>query len=277
MKKLPIPFSILVVFIISGCGVDTKQCTKEAKICEDGTVLSRGGINCEFPVCPEVDSIQEELEEILETESDSIIITLLNYPSTATSGKEVVVQWSVEAPVDAQFIHTAIYYDSVSHTGIYGLDISPVSSGYSDFTKEYAIGKFDTRTFETILIVTEKIYFRAHAIVNGNHYWTDEKVMMVEEVIPPIIVKEFDMIAKKWTFEPETITVNEGDNIILHITSIDVTHGFGLSAFGINEDLREGETVDIEFVANKKGTFNFRCIVSCGSGHSGMKGQLIVE
>ena len=94
---------------------------------------------------------------------------------------------------------------------------------------------------------------------------------------PESTIKEFDMIARQWAFDPETIIVNEGDTVILHITSVDVTHGFKLSAFGISEELREGETIDIEFVADQKGTFNFRCHISCGSGHSGMDGQLIVE
>ena len=90
-------------------------------------------------------------------------------------------------------------------------------------------------------------------------------------------VKEFNMVARQWDFEPSTITVSEGDTVLLHIQSVDVGHGFGLSAFGINEYLPSGQTVDVEFVADQKGTFTFACSVSCGSGHSSMRGQLIVE
>ncbi|MBW2985358.1 cupredoxin domain-containing protein [Candidatus Woesearchaeota archaeon] len=185
MRKLSIIISILVVFLISGCGVNIKPCTKEAMVCEDGTVISREGINCEFPECPEPDIIQEESEEVIESEV------------------EVIESEPIPEPVP---------------------EPEPEPTPELEST-----------------------------------------------------VKEFDMTAKKWDFEPATIIVNEGDTVILHITSVDVTHGFGLSAFGINEDLRKGETVDIEFIANQKGTFTFKCIVSCGSGHSGMKGQLIVE
>lgn len=90
-------------------------------------------------------------------------------------------------------------------------------------------------------------------------------------------IKEFNITAKRWEFDPSTITVNRGDIVKLHIRSIDVTHGFGLPEFGISEQLESGETIDIEFVADKTGTFIFNCIVICGSGHSGMKGQLIVK
>lgn len=182
MGKSYLIIPILILFLLSGCGVDTKQCTKEGKICEDGTVLSRVGLNCEFPECPKSDIIKEKVEN------------------------EVISEPEPEPTPE------------------------PEPATEPDPEQE-----------------------------------------------PESTIKEFDMIAKKWDFEPDTITVNEGDTVILHITSIDVTHGFGLSAFGINKDLREGETINIEFVADQKGTFTFRCTVSCGSGHSGMNGQLIVE
>ncbi len=90
-------------------------------------------------------------------------------------------------------------------------------------------------------------------------------------------VKEFAMTAKKFSFDPSEITVNKGDKVILHVTSTDVNHGFSISEFGINEELKPGKTVDIEFVASKAGTFTYSCSVYCGSGHGNMKGTLIVK
>lgn len=89
--------------------------------------------------------------------------------------------------------------------------------------------------------------------------------------------KEFYITAKQWEFKPSTIEVSEGDNVILHVESVDVTHGIGLPDFGVSETLEPGETVDIEFVADKTGTFTFVCNVFCGTGHGGMTGQLIVN
>ena len=79
------------------------------------------------------------------------------------------------------------------------------------------------------------------------------QVKIEGEPIPPTggAVKEFDMTAKQWDFEPSTIEVNQGDTVKLHIESIDVIHGIALPAFGINENLEPGKTVDIEFVADK--------------------------
>jgi cytochrome c oxidase subunit 2 len=93
----------------------------------------------------------------------------------------------------------------------------------------------------------------------------------------PGAVKSFSVTAKQWEFSPSVLTVKEGDTVRLSITSVDVMHGFALSAFGINETLEPGKTVDVEFVADKSGSFNFFCTVFCGSGHGNMKGTLVVE
>ena len=90
-------------------------------------------------------------------------------------------------------------------------------------------------------------------------------------------VREFTMIAKNWDFDPSTITVNKGDKVIIHITSVDVDHGFILPDFNVNVKLKPGETVDAVFIADKTGTFDFHCNVYCGSGHREMEGQLIIE
>jgi len=90
-------------------------------------------------------------------------------------------------------------------------------------------------------------------------------------------LKEFDVIAKQFEFDPGTITVNEGDTVLLHITSTDVAHGIGIPDFGVSAQLPVGETVDVQFVADKTGTFEFKCSVFCGSGHKEMTGTLVVQ
>jgi len=90
-------------------------------------------------------------------------------------------------------------------------------------------------------------------------------------------VKEFVMTAKQWEFIPGTIEVNKGDTVRLKITSADVTHGFSINEFGINKKIEPGQTVEVEFTADKQGTFTFYCSVPCGEGHGQMKGKLIVN
>ncbi len=90
-------------------------------------------------------------------------------------------------------------------------------------------------------------------------------------------VKEFTIIASQWKFDPNSITVSKGDTVRLKIISTDVTHGITIPDYRINEYLTPGQTVNIEFVADRAGTFPFACSVSCGVGHTGMRGKLIVN
>jgi cytochrome c oxidase subunit 2 len=95
------------------------------------------------------------------------------------------------------------------------------------------------------------------------------------------VVREFTMTAENFKYVPNVIEVNPGDTVLIHIKGLDDGsgngHGFSLSNFKINEVIRKDKTTEIEFIADKKGTFTFSCSVPCGSGHSSMKGTLIVE
>jgi len=100
---------------------------------------------------------------------------------------------------------------------------------------------------------------------------------ILEELSQETNVKEFDVVASQWKFSPSTIEVNEGDSVVLNVRSVDVAHGIAIPGFGINEYLSPGQTVSMEFVADRKGSFTFSCSVSCGVGHAGMIGKLIVK
>jgi len=89
--------------------------------------------------------------------------------------------------------------------------------------------------------------------------------------------------AKQWAFSPDEIVVKKGQKVTLVITSRDVTHGFMLSAFDINEVINPGSEVIVTFIPDKTGTFEFRCSVYCGEpwpgsgmGHWVMRGYLKV-
>ena len=89
-------------------------------------------------------------------------------------------------------------------------------------------------------------------------------------------VHEIKMTAKKYQYDPNVVTVKQGEKVRLIITALDRKHGFKLDAYGINQVLEKGDPTIIEFTADKPGTFVFRCSVVCGWGHHRMKGKLIV-
>ena len=94
---------------------------------------------------------------------------------------------------------------------------------------------------------------------------------------PAIETTLITMEAKDWEFIPDDIVVKVGDHILIKAKSTDVMPGFALPDYGISQELPPGEDVLISFIADKPGTFEFRCNVPCGEGHREMTGTLVVE
>jgi cytochrome c oxidase subunit II len=93
---------------------------------------------------------------------------------------------------------------------------------------------------------------------------------------PKAAGSEIKMTAKKYEFDPNVITVKNGEHVELVITALDHDHGFKLEAFKIDEKLKKGTSTTIEFTADKVGAFPFECSHFCGVGHGKMKGKLVV-
>jgi len=107
-------------------------------------------------------------------------------------------------------------------------------------------------------------------------------------------LKVIEITAKKYEYSDSPIHVKSGTKVQLKITATDHDHGFKIAAvpdgaatngtagliFTSPQDcwqLRKGETTTIEFLAQASGTYTFKCCHTCGLGHKGMKGQIIVE
>jgi heme/copper-type cytochrome/quinol oxidase subunit 2 len=90
-------------------------------------------------------------------------------------------------------------------------------------------------------------------------------------------IRTIDVVGSNFKFEPATISVTEGDRVRLRVRSADRPHSFAIKAFHVKALIaKPGETVSLEFVADKAGTFEFACAEYCGTGHAGMKGTLVV-
>jgi cytochrome c oxidase subunit 2 len=90
-------------------------------------------------------------------------------------------------------------------------------------------------------------------------------------------VREIDITARNYAYDPERIVVKQGEHIILKVRTVDVGHGFYLDGYAIDEEVLPDEEVIIEFLAEKEGKFAIRCSVTCGPFHPYMKAELIVE
>jgi len=82
--------------------------------------------------------------------------------------------------------------------------------------------------------------------------------------------------AKSFAYAPSVITVNPGDQVTLELSAKDVVHGLYLDGYDLNLVAGPGQTKALTFIADKSGTFRFRCSVTCGALHPFMIGKLSV-
>ena len=105
----------------------------------------------------------------------------------------------------------------------------------------------------------------------------EAKQTAVKDIALDMPVKEFDLEAYQYGYSPESIAVNKGDAVKLYAASRDVPHGIFIKEYGINVAVKKGAVEEIEFIADKDGSFDIICSVYCGRGHHSMKGKLIVK
>lgn len=76
----------------------------------------------------------------------------------------------------------------------------------------------------------------------------------------------------------DNIVVNKGDKVVFRLTSADVAHSFYIPEFGVDvTGIKAGHVYEASFVADKVGTFTYRCREFCGPPHPTMFGTITVK
>ncbi len=86
-----------------------------------------------------------------------------------------------------------------------------------------------------------------------------------------------DIVAKRFEFIPNQVTVHAGAPTILRIRSQDVTHGFFNRPLGIDADIEPGKTIEVPVTPRTPGRYSVICDHFCGVGHGNMKMTIVVE
>lgn len=85
------------------------------------------------------------------------------------------------------------------------------------------------------------------------------------------------MTVTDWEFSPSSIIVKQGEKVQIALTGEKGIHGFAIPELGINVRVEAGKTITVDIPTERTGTFNIRCSVPCGAGHSAMKGSIVVQ
>ena len=88
--------------------------------------------------------------------------------------------------------------------------------------------------------------------------------------------KVIKILARKFTYSPNKLTLKKGVPVVLELTTADVLMGFSVPDFDIRADIIPGKVVRVRLVPDKVGTFAFLCDIFCGTGHETMNGTITV-
>lgn len=95
-------------------------------------------------------------------------------------------------------------------------------------------------------------------------------------VVAPPPGSEVYLIGQMWRWYP-ALELEEGATYTLHLSSLDVNHGFGLYPANINFQVIPGYDYGLTITPNAAGEYRIVCNEFCGIGHHNMLGRIAVK
>ena len=89
--------------------------------------------------------------------------------------------------------------------------------------------------------------------------------------------KPFTVRARRFSFDPPRIEVNQDDLVKIELRTEDIAHSLTIDAYRIAKRVGPGQPITFEFRADQPGTFPYYCNLQIDDGCRQMRGQLIVK
>lgn len=88
---------------------------------------------------------------------------------------------------------------------------------------------------------------------------------------------ELYIVARSFTFTPAVVHVPADTPITVHVTSVDVVHGFQVTGTTINDEILPGHVASFTVTFRHPGAQDVICNEYCGAGHHTMMTRFIVD
>lgn len=95
-------------------------------------------------------------------------------------------------------------------------------------------------------------------------------------IVEPPPGSDIYLIGLMWSWRP-TLKLKKDVEYTLHISSLDVNHGFSLHPINVNFQVVPGYDYGLRVTPTEAGDFRIICNEFCGIGHHLMVGRVIVE
>lgn len=83
--------------------------------------------------------------------------------------------------------------------------------------------------------------------------------------------RRIEITAKRFTYDPDVITLKQGEPVVLVLKSDDVSHGLRVRELGLDMKTSKDKPTEKLFTPRKAGDFVGQCSVFCGANHANMK------
>lgn len=122
-----------------------------------------------------------------------------------------------------------------------------------------------------LLIIGVGLYYNNKTAKSEVMEKTTSEEAMVEST------KKFTIMSANFSFSPNLIKVKKGDKVMITLSNKEGFHDLKIDEFAVTtQKLKDVATETVEFVADKKGSFEYYCSVGTHRVQ-GMVGKLIVE
>lgn len=95
-------------------------------------------------------------------------------------------------------------------------------------------------------------------------------------IVAPPPGADIYLLGQMWMWTP-ILQLQEGVEYVLHISSLDLNHGFGLVPQNINLQIVPGYDYALRITPNVSGEYRIICNEFCGIGHHLMVGKVVVQ
>lgn len=119
--------------------------------------------------------------KMLLSPADNYKVTLIDAPKEIKPGSIATFTWRVDGP-PTSIIHTAVYLGRDTLPGELDKKTYPVDTKYTESVKDFMYGKFNIPlqfVGNTKMDTPGTYYFRVHATIMDQNYWSDEEMLEV--------------------------------------------------------------------------------------------------
>jgi heme/copper-type cytochrome/quinol oxidase subunit 2 len=89
--------------------------------------------------------------------------------------------------------------------------------------------------------------------------------------------RHFTIVGSNCTFRPASIAVDRNDLVHVTFTAEDMPHSFTIDEYRISKRAGVGQSVTVEFLADRAGRFDYYCSLTGHHKCETMRGALIVK